>query len=120
MNTVTHARYAFVLLAGLAASSLCHAQQQDPTPRKDIDPWDRSQVLQAQAKRWLIGAEQQQPGDTRVLGNKVGSKTCITNVGTTTQQPQGPGSFTPRYGPSPGGKQPRVVVVNGSVINVCK
>jgi hypothetical protein len=120
MNMNAHARFAVVLLAGLAASSLCQAQQQDPTPRKDIDPWDRSQVMQAQAKRWLIGAQQQQPQDTRVLASKVGSKTCITNVGTTTQQPQAPGSFTPRYGPAPGGKQNRVVVVNGSVINVCK
>lgn len=120
MNTVTYVRLAIALLAGLVASPLCRAQQQDPTPRRDIDPWDRSQVMQAQAKRWLIGAQQQQPQDTRVLASKVGSKTCITNVGTTTQPTQGPGSSTPRYGPTPGGRQSRVVVVNGSVINVCK
>lgn len=111
--------HALLTIALLSAAPLCQAQQQDPTPRKDIDPWDRSQVLQAQAKRWLIGATQQQPNDTRVLTSKVGSKACVTNVGTTTQT-QGPGSSTPRYGPTPGGSQNRVVVVNGSVINVCK
>lgn len=117
MKNHNSALFALVLLA---AAPFAQAQQQDPTPRKDIDPWDRSQVMQAQAKRWLIGAQAQQPQDTRVLGGKAGSKTCITNVGTTTQPTQPAGSFTPRYGPSPGGNQNRVVVVNGSVINVCK
>lgn len=106
-----------LIAALLLFAPLCNAQQGDPTPRRHIEPWDKAKVSQIEAKRWLIGA-QQQPGDTQVLGTR-GSKTCITNVGTT-PAPQGPGTSTPRYGPTPGGRQSRVVVVNGSVINVCK
>ncbi|WP_133480125.1 hypothetical protein [Cognatilysobacter segetis] len=118
------ARYTtFLTLALLGASTVCPAQQQDPTPRRDIDPWDRAKVQQAQAKRWIGFGTRQVADDTTVLGNGVGSsaRTCITNVGTTTNQPATVGGFTPRYGPAPRGQtQDRVVVVNGSVINVCK
>lgn len=100
----------------LVSSPMCFAQQGDPTPRKDIDPWDKATVTQIQAKRWIIGAQAQQNGDTQIRGNKPGSKSCVTNVGTT-PQPQG---RTPRYGPTPGGRQGRITVVNGNIINVCK
>lgn len=99
------------------------AQQGDPTPRRDIDPWDRAKVQQAQAKRWIGFGTRQVAEDTTSTGNSVGrgAETCITNVGTTTGQPATVGNFTPRYGPTPrGSNQDRVVVVNGSVINVCK
>ncbi|HEY4582513.1 MAG TPA: hypothetical protein VIG88_06575 [Lysobacter sp.] len=107
----------------LAVPALALAQQQDPTPRKDIDPWDRAKVTQAQAKRWIGFGTRQVAGDTAVTGNRPGSpaRTCITNVGTTTAAPSTVGGFTPRYGPAPQGQNGnRVVVVNGSVINVCK
>lgn len=100
----------------LAVAPVCLAQQGDPTPRKGIEPWDKATVTQHQAKRWIIGAVAQQAGDTAIRGNKPGSKSCVTNVGTTPQPP----ANTPRYGPQPGGRQSRVVVVNGDVINVCK
>ena len=112
-----------VVLVALVASSAAFAQQQDPTPRRDIDPWDRAKVTQAQAKRWIGFGTRQTARDTTVIGGGVGSaaKTCITNVGTTTGSPATVGGFTPRYGPVPGNQRnDRVVVVNGSVINVCK
>lgn len=99
------------------------AQQGDPTPRRDIDPWDRAKVSQAQAKRWIGFGTRQTAEDTTRTGNGVGrgAETCITNVGTTTGQPATVGNFVPRYGPTPRGQNSdRVVVVNGSVINVCK
>ena len=120
MNTLTPAVIAAVLLIA-AVPAL--AQQQDPTPRKDIDPWDRAKVTQAQAKRWIGFGTQQVGSDTTVTAYRAGSgaKTCITNVGTTTASPSTVGGFTPRYGPAPQGQRnDRVVVVNGSVINVCK
>lgn len=120
MNTFRSVVVAIALL-GAAAPAL--AQQQDPTPRKDIDPWDRAKVTQAQAKRWIGFGTRQVGSDTTVTANRAGSaaKTCITNVGTTTASPTAVGGFTPRYGPAPQGQRnDRVVVVNGSVINVCK
>lgn len=115
-------RATFLLVAALAAGPV-FAQQQDPTPRRDIDPWDRAKVSEAQAKRWIGFGTQQVGSDTRVVGGQAGSaaKTCITNVGTTTASPATVGGFTPRYGPVPANQRnDRVVVVNGSVINVCK
>jgi len=100
----------------LTASPMGLAQQADPTPRKRIDPWDQATVTQIQAQRWVIGAKAQQMGDTTIQGNKPGSKSCVTNVGTTPPPP----ARTPRYGPTPGGRQGRITVVNGNIINVCK
>jgi hypothetical protein len=112
----TFAQRAALAVLLLAVAPICLAQQGDPTPRKGIDPWDKATVTQIEAKRWIIGAQSQQAGDTAIRGNKPGSKSCVTNVGTT-PQPQGQ---TPRYGPTPGGRQGRITVVNGNVINVCK
>lgn len=119
---MTRPRVLLALVAALAAAP-AFAQQQDPTPRRDIDPWDRAKVSEAQAKRWIGYGTRQTARDTTVLGGGVGSaaKTCITNVGTTTGSPATVGGFTPRYGPVPANQRnDRVVVVNGSVINVCK
>lgn len=110
-----------IALACACAPAL--AQQGDPTPRRDIDPWDRAKVSQVQAKRWLGFGTRQTAEDTTQTGNGVGrgAQTCITNVGTTAAQPATVGNFVPRYGPAPRGQNSdRVVVVNGSVINVCK
>ncbi|GAB2610665.1 hypothetical protein [Novilysobacter erysipheiresistens] len=116
------ARIAGLALVLAVLAPLAQAQQKDVTPRRGIDPWDRAKVSQVQAKRWIAGATSQTPQDTTVIDSGPGGgKTCITNVGTTAQTPTTVGSFTPRYGPSPRGQQQeRVVVVNGSVINVCK
>lgn len=115
-------RSAGLVLAMTVLAPLAQAQQKDVTPRRGIDPWDQAKVSQVQAKRWVGFGTQQAIEDTEVINNGPGGgKTCITNVGTTTQSPTTVGNFTPRYGPSPRGQQQeRIVVVNGSVINVCK
>jgi hypothetical protein len=108
------------LLASPALPAL--AQQQDPTPRKGLEPWDTAQVQQIQAKRWLGTRTRQSEQETLVNSNSTaaGARTCVTNVGTTTQAP-GAAGYIPRYGPSPANsRQNRVVVVTGSIINVCK
>ncbi len=110
------------LLVSVLFCGAAFAQQQDPTPRRDISPLDRAKVSHAQAKRW-IGFSTQQDADDTLTRNRVGpgSNTCVTNIGTTTQNPATVGGFTPRYGPAPRDQRgDRVVVVNGSVINVCK
>lgn len=118
----TSARVAGLALALTLLAPLAQAQQKDVTPRRGIDPWDRAKVSQVQAKRWIGTAVTQDAAHTEVIDTGPGgAKACITNIGTTTQAPTTVGSFTPRYGPSPRGQQEeRVVVVNGSVINVCK
>ena len=118
----TSARIVGLALVLTVLAPLAHAQQKDVTPRRGIDPWDRAKVSQVQAKRWIGAAMSQDVADTEVIDTGPGgAKACITNIGTTAQAPTTVGSFTPRYGPSPRGQQEeRVVVVNGSVINVCK
>ena len=102
------------------------AQQQSPTPRKTMSPLDQSKVSVVQAKRWVnFGANEQidnvqQIQQQRGMNGPIGSKACITNIGTTTQ-PNGASGFTPRYGPaSTDPNKGRIVVVKGDVINVCK
>lgn len=118
----TIARVAGLALTLTLLAPLAQAQQKDVTPRRGIDPWDRAKVSQVQAKRWIGTAVTQDAAHTEVIDTGPGgAKACITNIGTTAQAPSTVGSFTPRYGPSPRGQQEeRVVVVNGSVINVCK
>ncbi len=96
---------AFLLLPVVAAG-----QQKDVTPRRDIDPWDRAQVQQVQAKRWTRGGVDVQRTQT-VSGAVPGKQSCSTTVG-----PAAPAELRPRYGPQP---KPQTVVVTGSVINVC-
>jgi hypothetical protein len=96
---------AFLLLSGIA-----FGQQKDVTPRRDIDPWDRAQVEQVQAKRWTRGGVDVQRIQT-VTGGVPGKQSCSTTVG-----PAAPAQPQPRFGPQP---KPQTVVVTGSVINVC-
>ncbi|UXI66570.1 hypothetical protein [Tahibacter amnicola] len=108
---------ALVAVAALLSLRVAQAQQNDVTPRKEIDPWDRAAVNQVQAKRWLGFGSTQRTTDTTMVPSAVGAKVCVTNVGTT-QAPSGP--MAPRYGPQSETRNERIVVVNGNVINLCK
>jgi hypothetical protein len=96
---------AFLLLPAIALG-----QQKDVTPRRDIDPWDRAQVQQVQAKRWTKGGVDVERTRT-VTGGVPGKQSCSTTVG-----PAAPAQAQPRFGPQP---KPQTVVVTGNVINVC-
>lgn len=87
------------------------AKQEDPTPRREMSPRDAATVTNIQAKRWTTFGQAQQIARTE-SGNKPGQKSCVTQVG----QPSAPVNDSPKYGPR---QTPQMVVVTGSVINVC-
>ena len=93
--------------AGVAA-----AAQGDVTPRKDIDPWDKAKVTGIEAKRWTLSGDALKRTQT-VSGNTPGQRSCTTNIGAVAP----PTGQQLRFGPQP---KDQVVVVTGSVINVCK
>jgi len=105
---------ALALAAGAAAAA--GPGQSDPTPRKDIDPWDKAKVTHIEAKRWVLTGPETTRSDT-VTGAIPGKRSCTTNIGAAApnapKQPQ-----PPRFGPQP--QQSQLVVVTGDVINVCK
>ena len=103
-------RYATAAASLLVLAGAAYGQQKDVTPRRDIDPWDRAQVQQVQAKRWTKGGVDVQRTQT-VAGSVPGRQSCSTTVG-----PAAPAQQQPRFGPQP---KPQTVVVTGSVINVC-
>jgi len=89
------------------------AGQGDPTPRKEIEPWDKAKVLSIEAQQWgRFGADAKRT-DTR-SGNIPGKQSCTTTIGAS---PQPANQQQPRFGPQP---KSQTVVVTGSVINVCK
>ena len=99
-------------LAALLAAGTAVAQQKDVTPRKDMDPWDRSKVKQVEAKRWTRFGADATRTDT-VSGNIPGKQSCSTTIGSAP-----PPANQPRFGPQQ--QKNQIVVVTGSVINVCK
>ncbi len=102
---------ALALAAGAAAAA--GPGQGDPTPRKDIDPWDKAKVQHLEAKRWSQTGPQTTRTDT-VVGGIPGQRSCTTNVGAAPPPPD----KQPRFGPQQ--QKNQLVVVTGDVINVCK
>lgn len=96
----------------------------DPTPRKGIDPADAATIKQIEAQRWLrtgAGLKGASTGQVRtsVSGSIPGRQTCSTQIGPAAAGDVGPAgqpTTSPRFG------QPResIVLVTGSVINVCR
>ncbi|WP_334118274.1 hypothetical protein [Limnobacter sp.] len=101
----------FCLVLGLLCCVTAQAKQEDPTPRREMSPRDAATVTNIQAKRWTTFGQAQQIARTE-SGNKPGQKSCVTQVG----QPSQPVNDAPKYGPR---QTPQMVVVTGSVINVC-
>jgi len=102
-------------LAAVAALALgagaAGAGQGDVTPRKDIDPWDRAKVTGIEAQRWTRAVDAKRTAT--VTGTIPGKQSCITSIGPASP----PDGKQPRYGPQ---QKSSVVVVTGSVINVCR
>ncbi len=103
---------ALAAAAGIAGAAA--AGQGDPTPRKDIDPWDKAKVTHIEAKRWALTGPETTRTDT-VAGGVPGKRSCTTNIGAAGQ----PAAKPPlRFGPQ--AQKNQLVVVTGDVINVCK
>lgn len=97
--------------AGTAAPAA--AGQGDPTPRKDIEPWDKAKVTSIEAQQWTRFGADVKRVDT-MSGNIPGKQSCTTTIGA---PPQPANQQQPRFGPQP---KSQTVVVTGSVISVCK
>jgi hypothetical protein len=104
---------ALALAAGAAAAA--GPGQGDPTPRKEIDPWDKAKVTHIEAKQWMLAAPETTRSDS-VTGAIPGKRSCTTNIGVTAQR--APKQQPPRFGPQ--AQQNQLVVVTGDVINVCR
>ena len=104
------------------------AKDGDPTPRRSMDPADAAVVKQFEAKRWLgfganggNGINGVQPEQVRsgVSGSIPGRRSCTTQIGPAAPADLGPAgqpTTSPRFGQS----KDNIVVVTGSVINVCR
>jgi hypothetical protein len=109
----TTLRFLAAAAALACTASVAAAGQGDPTPRKDIEPWDKAKVISIEAQQWGRFGTQAVRTDTR-SGNIPGKQSCTTTVGA----PPPPANQQPlRFGPQP---KSQTVVVTGSVINVCK
>lgn len=100
------------------------AQDADPTPRKGIDPAAAAKVKQFEAKRWLgfgarTNAAQDQAVRSEVGGAVPGRRSCTTQIGPSTPSNLG-AAGRPTSSPRFGRAQDNVVIVTGSVINVCR
>ncbi|WP_243647868.1 hypothetical protein [Cricetibacter osteomyelitidis] len=88
-----------------------------------MSPLDRAKIHSVQAQNWSrIGRYAAMEGDdesstttTNSGVSGVGSKTCNTNIGTTTAQK---GVSSGRYGPN--NNSNKIIVVKGDIISLCK
>ncbi len=101
------------LVAALLACSAALAQQKPAANYRGASPADNALVKRAEASRW-------RDSSPKTIESRLGTpnlnqtQDCITQIG---QQPE-PDKTGHRFGP--GNNQRDVVVVTGSVINICK
>lgn len=114
----------FILLA-LAFSQAAWgapAKDGDPTPRKGMDASDAAVIKQFEAKRWLgaAGAQGAQSEQVRTISGSIpGRQSCSTQIGPSAPAAVGPTGL-PATSPRFGQNKDSVVIVTGSVINVCR
>lgn len=107
------------------------AANSELAPRKGMSPLDRAKIHSVQAQNWsrigvMKDADVDSSSDTdngtssgTTSSNSgvrgVGSKTCNTNIGTTTTKK---GVSSGRFGPK--NDSDKIIVVKGDVISLCK
>ena len=95
-------------------SNLADAQQKPPAERAGLDPAARNKVAIVQARSQIEIDKTNEITKKSVVSGPLG-QSCSTNVGNSTDSTTQAGN---KYGPSKNTDQ--VLVVKGSVINICK
>ena len=111
--TITRSAAGLALLVLLAGHAW--AEQKPPAGRAGMDPGSRSKVANVMARTYLEEPMARARVERETVTGPSG-KGCTTNIGKpVTEGAQGIGN---RYGA--GNNNDQVIVVRGSVINVCK
>jgi|GEM_PF-5853031 len=95
-------------------SNIGSAEQKPPAARTGLEPAGRNKVAIVQARSLIEVDSSNAVAKKSVVSGPLG-QSCSTNVGNTTDNTTQPGN---KYGPAKNTDQ--VLVVKGSVINICK
>jgi hypothetical protein len=107
-------KYFFISLLFLLLSNIANAQQKPPAERAGLDPAARNKVAIVQARSQIEIDKTNAITKKSIVSGPLG-QSCSTNIGNTTDNTTQPGN---KYGPAKNTDQ--VLVVKGSVINICK
>lgn len=116
--------YIFII-AGLpifSTSTFSAPQSQELAPRQGMSPLERAKVHSVQAQNWAkigkSGYDAEEITERTTEGSSVsgiGSRSCTTNIGTTTTKS---GVSSGKYGPSK--NSDNIVIIKGDVVSLCK
>ena len=100
----------------LLTTSSVLAQQKPPAGRPGLDPAIRSQVAVVLSRSRIEGDKANLEVKKSTVSGPLG-KNCSTNIGNAASE-QGTQQAGGKYGP--GSNSDQIVIVKGSVINICK
>ncbi|MBX7228336.1 MAG: hypothetical protein K1X48_01865 [Burkholderiaceae bacterium] len=104
----------FISIFFIVLSNIASAEQKPPAARTGLEPAGRNKVAIVQARSLIEVDSSNAVAKKSVVSGPLGQN-CSTNVGNTTDNATQPGN---KYGPAKNTDQ--VLVVKGSVINICK
>lgn len=104
------------IVIALIISMNALAQQKPPAGRTGIDPSSRNQVAVVQSRARIEGDKANLQVTKSVVSSPLG-KNCSTSIGNAAKEPS-VGQTSSKYGP--GSNSDQIVIVKGSVINICK
>ncbi|QOF67569.1 hypothetical protein IFE17_10685 [Actinobacillus sp. GY-402] len=114
--------YIYVAACLLSFSTSTFSASSELAPRQGMSPLDKAKVHSVQAQNWAkmgkAGYDAEEVTERSTEGSSVsgiGSRSCTTNIGTTTTKS---GVSSGKYGPSK--NSDNIVIIKGDVVSLCK